>query len=104
VASVEALNLLYQAMHAVAYRRIATAIRLASKVGVCFIVIVLYVTPTAAREIQSKYLPNSIIALNLLHWVMHLVLSWRICRAIETASKVSVFVFTVNFLPVQNYG
>ncbi len=53
------LNLLNQAMRAVAYQRIAMAIRLAGKVGLCFIIVVLYVTPAAAREIQSKYLPNS---------------------------------------------
>jgi hypothetical protein len=34
VASVKALNLLYQAMRALAYRRIAMAIGMASKVGV----------------------------------------------------------------------
>jgi hypothetical protein len=76
VASVESLNLLYQAMHAVFYRRIAMAIGMASKVGVFFIVVVLYVTPAAAGAIHSGYLPNgkypvaSTKALNLLHWAM----------------------------------
>jgi hypothetical protein len=58
VASVEALDLLYQVMHAVAYRRIAMAIGMAGKAGVFFIVIVLYVTLAAAGAIHSGYLPN----------------------------------------------
>jgi hypothetical protein len=58
VVSVKALNLLYQAMRAVAYRRIAMAIKMAGKVGVFFIVLVLYVTPAAAGAIHSGYLPN----------------------------------------------
>ncbi len=56
---VHCLNLLYQEMCAVAYRRIAMAIRLAGKVGVCFIVVVMYVNPVAAGKTQSKYSPNS---------------------------------------------
>jgi hypothetical protein len=103
VASVESLNLLYRAMRAVAYRRIAMAIGMASKVDVFFIVIVLYVTPAAARAIHSGYSPNgeypvaSTESLNLLHWAMHLALPRRIHRAIETASKGSAFVFIVYF-------
>ena len=58
MASVEALNLLYQVMRAVAYQRIAMAIGMAGKVGVFFIVVVLYVTPAATRAIHSGYLPN----------------------------------------------
>jgi hypothetical protein len=103
VASIESLNLLYQAMHAVAYRRIAMAIRMASKVGVFFIVVVLYVTPAATKAIHSRYLPNSkypvasTMALNLLHWAMHLALPPCIRRAIEMASKGGAFVFIVYF-------
>ncbi len=90
-------------MRAVAYRRIAMAIGMASKVGVFFIVIVLYVTPAAAGAIHSEYLPNgeypvaSTKALNLLHWVMHLALPRRIRRAIKMASKGGAFVFIVYF-------
>ncbi len=58
MASVEALNLFYQAMRALAYWCIAMAIGMASKVGVFFIVIVLYVTPMAAGAIHSRYLLN----------------------------------------------
>jgi hypothetical protein len=45
-------------MRALAYRRIAMAIKMASKVGVFFIVVVLYVTPATAGAIHSGYLPN----------------------------------------------
>ncbi len=58
MASVKALNLLYRAMCALAYRCIAMAIRMASKVGAFFIVVVLYVTPVAAGAIHSRYLSN----------------------------------------------
>ncbi len=103
MASVESLNLLYQAMCAVGYRRIAMAIEMASKVGVFFIIVVLYVTPAAAGAIHSGYLPNgkypvaSAKALNLLHWVMHLALTQRIRRAIKMASKGGAFVFVFYF-------
>jgi hypothetical protein len=103
VASVESLNLLYRAMRAVAYRRIAMAIRMASKVGVFVIVVVLYMTPAAAGAIHSRYLPNgkypvaSTKALNLLHWAMHLALPRCIRRAIKTASKGGAFVLIVYF-------
>ena len=39
VASVEALDLLYQAMRAVSYRRTATAIEMAREVGALFVVV-----------------------------------------------------------------
>jgi hypothetical protein len=103
VASLESLNLLYQEMHAVAYQRIAMAIGMASKVGVFFIVVVLYVTPAAAEAIHSRYSPNgeypvaSTKALNLLHWAMHSALPRRICRAIKMASKGGAFVFILYF-------
>jgi hypothetical protein len=90
-------------MHAVAYRRIAMAIRVASKVGVFFIVLVLYVTPVAAGAIHSGYSPNgkypvaSTKALNLLYWAMHSALPRRIRRAIEAASKGGAFVFIILF-------
>ncbi len=58
VASNIALDLFHRPMHVVTYQRIAMAIKLASKVGVCFIVIFLYVTPAAAGTIHSRYLPN----------------------------------------------
>ncbi len=90
-------------MRAVAYQCIAMAIGMASKVGVFFIVVVLYVTPAAAGAIHSGYLLNgkypvaSTKALNLLHWAMHLALPWRIRRAIEMASEGGAFVYIVYF-------
>jgi hypothetical protein len=90
-------------MRAVAYRRIAMAIRMASKVGVFFIVVILYVTPAAAGAIQSGYSHNgkypvaSTKALNLLHWAMHSALPRHIRRAIKTASKGGAFIFIVYF-------
>ncbi len=103
MASIKSLILLYQGLRAEAYRRIAMAIGMASKVGVYLIVVVLYVTPVAAGAIHSGYLPNgeypvaSTKALNLLHWAIHLALPRRIRRAIETASKGDAFVFIVYF-------
>jgi hypothetical protein len=90
-------------MRAVAYQRITMAIGMARKVGVFFIVVVLYVTPVAAGAIHSGYLPNgeypvaSTKALNLLHWAMHSALPRRIRRAIEMASKGDAFVFIIYF-------
>jgi hypothetical protein len=103
VASVEALNLLYQAMCALAYRCITMAIGMASKVGVFFIPVGLYVTLAAAGAIHSGYLPKCVFqwllpkALNLPHWAMHLALPRRIRRAIKTASKGGAFVFIIYF-------
>jgi hypothetical protein len=105
VASVKALNLLYQAMRALAYRRIAMAIGMASKVGAFFIVVVLYVTPVAGgrrgntqRILAQWRLPVAYTkALNLLHWSMHSTLPRRIRRAIKTASKGGAFVFIIYF-------
>ncbi len=90
-------------MHAVAYQCIAMAIGMASKVGVIFVVIVLYVSPVAAGAVHSGNLPNgkypvsSTKALILLHWAMHLALPQRIRRAIEMTSKGGAFVFIVYF-------
>jgi hypothetical protein len=58
VASVEALNLLYWAMHAVLYRRIAMARETASKLGKFFIVVLFAVTLATAGAIWSKYSSN----------------------------------------------
>jgi hypothetical protein len=54
VAFRKALDLLHQAMLAVSYRRIAMAIKMASKVDVFFIVVLLIVTLVAARAIRSE--------------------------------------------------
>ncbi len=54
MASSEALDLLYWAMHAVLYQRIAMAIRTASKVGVIFVVVLLAVALAATGAIRSE--------------------------------------------------
>ena len=54
VAFRKALDLLRQAMLAVSYRRIAMAIKMASKVDVFFIVVLLIVTLVAARAKWSE--------------------------------------------------
>jgi len=54
VVFVKATNLLHWVMHAVSYRRIATAIEMAGKVGTCCIVVSLAVALAAAGAIQSE--------------------------------------------------
>ncbi len=54
VASSEALDLLYWAMHVVMYRCIAMAIKTASKVSVFFMVVLFAVALAATGVIQSK--------------------------------------------------
>jgi hypothetical protein len=54
VASNKALNLLYQAMHAVLYWRTAATIKMASCFGTFFIIVLFAVALVAAGAIQSK--------------------------------------------------
>jgi hypothetical protein len=54
VVSSEALELLYQAMQALLYWRTATALKMASKVGAFFVVVVFPVALAAAGAIRSK--------------------------------------------------
>jgi hypothetical protein len=53
VAFVKATNLLHQAMRSVSYCRIATAIKMARKVGTCCIVVTFAVALAAAGAIRS---------------------------------------------------
>jgi hypothetical protein len=53
-AFMKAMNLLHWVMRLVSYRRIAMATETASKVGTCFIVVLLIVTLAAAGAIRSK--------------------------------------------------
>jgi hypothetical protein len=57
VASIESLDIRYRAMRAVSYRRTATAIKMASKVGAFFVVVVFIETMVAAGAKQSEYSP-----------------------------------------------
>ncbi len=54
VASSEALDLLHQMMCTVTYQHIAMAIKTASKVGVCLVVVLFAVALVAAGVIGSK--------------------------------------------------
>ncbi len=53
-ASIKALDLLYQAMHAVLYRHTTAAIEMASKDGPFFVVVLFAVGLVAAGAIRSK--------------------------------------------------
>jgi hypothetical protein len=57
VASIESLDICHRAMRAVLYRRTATAIKMASKVGAFFVVVVFIETMAAAGAKQSEYSP-----------------------------------------------
>ena len=57
VASIESLDIRHRAMCAVSYRRTATAIKMASKVGAFFVVVVFIETMAAAGAKQSEYSP-----------------------------------------------
>ncbi len=57
MASIESLDIRHQAMCAVSYRRTATAIEMASKVGAFFVVVVFIETMVAAGAKQSEYSP-----------------------------------------------
>jgi hypothetical protein len=61
VAFRKATNLLHWAMRSVLYRRIATAIKMGSKVGTFFINDLSAVALTAAGAIRSKKLPDGSI-------------------------------------------
>jgi hypothetical protein len=54
VASNKALNLLYQAMHAVLYRCTTAAIKIASLFGTLFVIVSFVVALAAAGAIQSE--------------------------------------------------
>ena len=75
VASVEALDLLYWAMHAVLYRRIAMARETASKLGTFFIVVLFAVALAAAGVIRSKYSSNRGI-----QWLLEKLWTYNIWR------------------------
>jgi hypothetical protein len=57
VASIESLDICHWAMRGESYRRTATAIEMASKVGAFFVVVVFIETMAAAGAKQSEYSP-----------------------------------------------
>ncbi len=99
VASSEALDLLYWTMHAVLYRRIAMAIKMASKVGVCFCSCFVCCFPGRrwgdTEQVVARWRRPvaSGVALNMPHWAMPSVLLQRICMAIKMAYYGGAFVF-----------
>jgi hypothetical protein len=90
VASSEALDLLYWAMHVVTYQSIVMAIKTASKVGVFFHRHLFACHPgcrwgnTEQVVAQWRHPVTSSIALDMLHWAMPRVLLQRIRMAIKT--------------------
>ncbi len=91
VVSCEALDIFHWTMHAVMYQRIVMAIKMASKVGLCFCFCFVCCCPggcwgnTEQVVAQWQRPMASGIALDMLHWVMHFVLQWCTAMAIKTA-------------------
>ncbi len=87
----EALDILHQAMCVVMYQRIAMAIKMASKVGVCFCPCFICCCPGGHWGITVQVVPQwqhpvaFVIALELLHRAMRLVMHQRSAMAIKMA-------------------
>jgi hypothetical protein len=98
VASSEALDLLYQAMRAVLYRRIVMAIKTASKVGVLFDCRFVDCRPGGRRgdteRVVARWrLPGaSSVALDLLHQAMPCALLQCVCMDIKMAYDRGTFI------------
>ncbi len=93
VASSKAPDLLHRAMHAVTYRRIAMAIKMASFVGV-FVDCCLFACCPGGRlgdteqvVARCRHPVASGVALDMLHWAMCFVLHQLTAMAIKTANK-----------------
>jgi hypothetical protein len=92
VTSNKALKLLYWEMHAVSYRRTATAIKMASLFGTFFCCHFICCCPggrwgNTERVVAQWRLPvASGVALDMLHWEMHFVPHQRTAMAIEMAN------------------
>jgi hypothetical protein len=91
VASSEALDLLHWAMHTVTYRRIAIAIKTASKVDEWFCHCFVCYCPGSREGDTEQVVARwwhpvaSVIALDMPHWLMPSVLLWRTAVAIKMA-------------------
>ncbi len=98
MASSKALDLLYQVMCTVLYRRIAMAIKTASKVGVLFGCCFVDCCPGGSRGdteqvvVQWRLPGASSVALDLLHWAMPRALLQRVRMAIEMACDGGTFI------------
>ena len=97
VASSEALDLLHWAMHAVTYRRIAMAIKMAIFVGVFVDCCLFPCCPGGCRGNMERVVARwrrpvaSKVALNMPHRAMPSVLPWRTAVAIKTANNGGAF-------------
>jgi hypothetical protein len=89
VASSEALDLLYQAMCAVLYRRTTTAIKMASKVGAFVCCYFVCYCPGGhqgnTEQVVARWQRSvaSSLALNMMHPAMHFVLHRHIHKAFK---------------------
>jgi hypothetical protein len=98
VASNKALNLLYQATHAVLYRRTTTAIEMASLLGTFFYRRFVCCCPGGRWGDMERVVAGwrhpvaSGVALDMLHWMMPSVLLRRTAVAINTAGGWGAFV------------
>ncbi len=104
MASSEALDLLYWAMQAVSYRRTATAIKMASKVGAFFCRCFVSCRPGSCRGdteqvvAQWRHPVASQVALDMLHWAIQAALHPRVRMAIKMAQDGDAFVCSVDFV------
>jgi hypothetical protein len=98
MASSEALDLLHRAMCRVTYQRIATAIKMASKVGVFVDCCLFACCPGGHRGNTEQVVAQwrrpvvSKVALDMPHWVMPSVLPRSTAVAIEMANNGGAFV------------
>jgi hypothetical protein len=108
VASSEALDLLYWAMHVVLYRRTTTAIKVARFVGVFVDCCLIACCPgghwgdTERVVAQCQCLVASRVALDMLHWAMRFVLHQRTTMAIKWPTAVERVYTIVNFVINNN--
>ncbi len=107
VASSEALELLYWAMHAVLYRRTAAVINTASFLGQFVDCCLFACCPgscwgaTEGVVAQCQCPVASGVALDMLHWAMPSVLLRRTAMAIKTAGGQGAFVRHCQFCHQQ---
>ncbi len=98
MASSEALDLLYWAMHAVTYQRIAMTIKTSSKVGIFVDCCLFACCPGGCRGDIEQVVTRwrrpaaSEVALDMPHWEIPSVLPGRIAVAIKMANDGGAFV------------
>jgi hypothetical protein len=110
VASSEALDLLFWAMHLVLYWRTATAIKMASKVGAFFHCCCVFCRPGGCRGDTEQLVAQwrcpeaSGVALDMLHMAIPAALHPHVRMAIEMARERGAFVCFVNFVINPNHS